>query len=66
MFIVYIGFGVVAGIIAALFTWFSGGSLFMAVIAYVLAGIAGMLASILWEMAPRSTSTVKQTATRRG
>ena len=66
MFIVYIAFGVASGLIAAIVALFSGTSLLMAFVAYALAGIAGMVAGLIWASVPKQWRTAKHSAAQRG
>ncbi|MCK0093962.1 hypothetical protein MWU60_00145 [Yoonia sp. F2084L] len=64
MFIVYIAFGFVSGIIAAAAMLMSGSGFFAAFVAYVLAGVVGMGASLWWSFAPRQDIENKTTVTQ--
>ncbi len=66
MFILYIAFGIVAGLVAGAVTLLSGASFLMAILAYVLAGIFGMMAGLIWSNLPKQTKPAKQPATQRG
>lgn len=65
MFIVYIAFGIASGLIAVTVALLSGASMGMAFLAYVLAGIAGMVAGLIWANMPNQLRTQKQPATQR-
>ena len=69
MILVYICFGILAGTVAAVIAWFSSASFFTVVLAYVLAGLVGMLGSMavfqLRPSMPKSSNPVEQPITRR-
>ena len=65
MFIVYIAFGITSGLIAATVALFSGTGFLMALAAYVLAGMAGMIAGLIWTSIPKQGRTAKQIVTQR-
>lgn len=65
MFIVYLILGIVSGLIAAAVALLSGASFLMAVLAYGLGGIAGMIAGLVWSHLPKQTKPTKQPATQR-
>lgn len=64
MFIVYIAFGFVSGLIAASVMLMSGSGFLTALIAYGIAGILGMGASLWWSFAPRQNMENETTATQ--
>lgn len=66
MVIMYLGFGIISGLLASVIALLSGAGIFLAFIAYVLAGIAGMLAGVLCSTMPRQARAVAQSVTRRG
>ena len=66
MFIVYIAFGIASGLIAATVALLAGSTFFMAFVAYVLAGLAGMVAGLVWTLVPKPRRTTKHAATQRG
>ncbi|MEL6838762.1 MAG: hypothetical protein AAFP85_05685 [Pseudomonadota bacterium] len=65
MFIVSITFGILSGIIAAAAALLSGSGVITALIVYVVAGIAGMIATIIWNLIPKQTRTTKAVVTQR-
>jgi len=65
MFILYIALGIVSGVIAAIVVLISGGGLLKVVVAYALAGLAGMLAGLIWANLPTSGRTAKQATPQR-
>lgn len=52
MIIAYLALGLVTGIAAALTTFLAGHGLLLAFAAYVLGGMAGMGACVLWAIMP--------------
>jgi len=53
MFIAYIALGLLSGIAAAVATLVLGNGLLLAFAAYVLGGMAGIAACVLWLLLPR-------------
>ncbi len=66
MFIVYIAFGMASGLIALTVALLSGVGLLAAFGAYVLAGMVGMVAGLVWTSAPKPARATKHTAAQRG
>ena len=65
MFIVYIAFGIASGIVAATMTLLAGSGLFMAFLAYIVGGLAGVTASLLWMLFPLRGGPAQQPVTQR-
>lgn len=65
MFIAYIALGIATGIVAAITTLLTGSGVGMAFAAYVLGGMAGISAGVLWALLPLS-HPIPQQATQRG
>ena len=62
MFIAYIALGIVTGIVAAIATLVAGSGLGMAFAAYVLGGMAGVGAGVLWALLPTGATAPQQMA----
>ncbi|MFA8441754.1 hypothetical protein [Yoonia sp.] len=65
MFIVYIAFGMASGLIALIVSLLSGGTLLAAFGAYVLAGMVGMFAGLVWASIPKKGRSAKHAAAQR-
>lgn len=65
MIIVYIAFGIASGMVAATVTLWAGAGLFPAVVAYIIAGMAGMMTGAILVTAPEQAKPVKQALTQR-
>lgn len=65
MFIVYIAFGIASGLFAAFVTLMSGSGILMALAAYFIAGVAGMVFAICWSLVPQRTTIGKTPLTQR-
>lgn len=65
MFVVYIAFGIISGLVAATIALLSGFGIFTAFIAYALAGIAGMVVGLIWASVPKQNVAAKHPATQR-
>ena len=65
MFIVYIVFGVAAGLIAATVTFVSGAGYLAVLFAYVLVGMFGMLGGLVWANSPNFSKPFKHALTQR-
>ena len=53
MFIAYIAFGIISGLIAAIVAVFSGAGLLAAFVAYSLAGMIGIVGRLIWARVPK-------------
>ncbi len=65
MFIAYISAGIVSGIIAAGITLVAGLGLTLAFAAYVIGGLAGATAALLWMLLPQRAAASKHSLTQR-
>jgi uncharacterized membrane protein YeaQ/YmgE (transglycosylase-associated protein family) len=65
MFIVYIILGIASGIVAATVALLSGAGVLLAILAYIIGGIVGVVAGALWSIAPQQNRAEKQTAAQR-
>jgi uncharacterized membrane protein YuzA (DUF378 family) len=65
MFIVYIILGIASGIIAAAVTLLSGAGVLLAILAYILGGMTGFIAGILWSNAPHQNKAEEHAAAQR-
>ena len=66
MFIVYIAFGILSGIIAAAAALLSGSGSLTALIVYVVAGAVGMVFTAIWTLIPKENHTAKSAVTQQG
>ncbi len=65
MTILYLALGIGLGVFAALVTLLSGQGIMVAVAAYVIGGIFGVLIGVVWVLLPQRSTSPKQTATQR-
>lgn len=64
MFIAYIALGIATGVIAAITMLLTGSGVGMAFAAYVLGGMAGVGAGVLWALLPTGGATPHQVPQR--
>ncbi|HEV8036045.1 hypothetical protein [Yoonia sp.] len=65
MFILYIILGIASGMVAATVTMLSGAGIFLAVLAYILGGMIGFVAGLVWVNAPQQERSEKHAAAQR-
>ena len=65
MVLVYILLGIAFGTIAAVVTLLAGGGLFLAILAYIIGGMTGFVAGLVWLSTPKQEPSEKQAAAQR-
>jgi len=60
MFVAYLALGVVTGLAAAIMTLFAGHGFLLAFAAYVLGGMAGVAAGVIWLLLPTNNTPAPQ------
>jgi tetrahydromethanopterin S-methyltransferase subunit C len=66
MFVAYIALGIVSGIVAAAFALATGSGFLVALAAYIIGGVVGVVCGILWSLAPqREVQQSKRPVTQR-
>ncbi len=64
MSILYIALGIGLGVFAALVTLLSGYGVLVAVAAYMIGGVFGIMAGVIWMLMPQRATPPKQTVTQ--
>lgn len=65
MVLVYILLGIAFGTIAAVVTTLAGGGLLLAILAYIIGGMAGFVGGLVWLSAPKPERSEKQAVVQR-
>ncbi|KQB96322.1 hypothetical protein AL073_09990 [Loktanella sp. 1ANDIMAR09] len=65
MFILYIILGIALGMVAATVALLSGAGIFLAILAYIVGGMIGFVAGLLWVHVPRQECAEKHAAAQR-
>lgn len=66
MFLAYIAFGIITGLIAAIVTLASGAGIAMSIAAYAVGGLTGMVFAVLWMLLPERVKSPKKTIPLQG
>ncbi len=65
MFILYIILGIASGMLATTVALLSGAGIFLAILAYILGGMIGFVAGLVWVNIPQQERSEKHAAAQR-
>ncbi|PXW72223.1 hypothetical protein C7964_101332 [Loktanella sp. PT4BL] len=65
MFILYIILGIASGMLATTVALLSGAGIFLAILAYIVGGMIGFVAGLVWVNTPQQERSEKHAAAQR-